>query len=492
MRKARLTCCALLAVSNPAFAASTLEETLGAERRQSITRENLTQMAQRYQAPVYSQPVQRQQPVYQAPPPPQPIYRAPAYQAPPPQPVYRTPVVAAPPPAPKPQPPYQAPVRQVATPQAPQATSPQRIVVPQPTATVAPTVTPARPTYTYAPTNSGTVQVFQNGQLISTTTPQFAAQQFGYKGNIPTPAPTVTPAAITSGKITTPSGAVVDAATGQLISAPPTALNNPASLPTTNKSNTVSSFGSSNRNLTSSSLPSSGSGIANTTPMVGGNQVIPASRTPNQLSPQNSQTSGVNLGANGVNGRGQGATASTSMNNTGTTFQPLKQTNDSLYSASFKNQTGAKFTTYEKEACKATVYTMIARTLPGNNSATIDKYMDAKGNAVWQGSLQNKYTLASPQSMNGQNVKALIDKGHPVIIDGTVNMLNSGGKTEPHAMLATSYLTDPKTGAVTALKANDPWTGKPVTIDIKTGAVTDPDYPLQSFRASAYQDVAPR
>lgn len=77
----------------------------------------------------------------------------------------------------------------------------------------------AAPTYTFAPTPSGTIEVFQNGQRIGTGTAQYAAQ-YGYRGTgsaLPAnPAP-----ALTSGTPTTPSGAVVDIASGKLIFAPP-------------------------------------------------------------------------------------------------------------------------------------------------------------------------------------------------------------------------------------------------------------------------------
>lgn len=73
--------------------------------------------------------------------------------------------------------------------------------------------------YTFTPTQYGTIQVSRNGQIIATTTPQLAAQAYGYP--LITPPPTPTPAPITSAYATTPSGAVVNVATGQLVSPPP-------------------------------------------------------------------------------------------------------------------------------------------------------------------------------------------------------------------------------------------------------------------------------
>lgn len=77
--------------------------------------------------------------------------------------------------------------------------------------------------YTFMSMPNGTVQVVQNGKQVALTTPETAAIQYGYQ--LPTqykpPAQPVTPNA--SRLVTTPSGAVVDAQTGALISGPPLA-----------------------------------------------------------------------------------------------------------------------------------------------------------------------------------------------------------------------------------------------------------------------------
>jgi hypothetical protein len=72
--------------------------------------------------------------------------------------------------------------------------------------------------YTFTLTPSGTVQISKNGSIVATTTPQVAAQQYGYQA---TAGATPSPAPLTSGHATTPSGAIVDVATGQLVSPPP-------------------------------------------------------------------------------------------------------------------------------------------------------------------------------------------------------------------------------------------------------------------------------
>lgn len=215
-----------------------------------------------------------------------------------------------------------------------------------------------QPTYTFSQTGNGTVQVFQNGRLVSTTTTQNAAMTYGYgaasnansgpaqatAGYTSTPAqqsayqapstpigapaagptyapgghaiiPTVPQTGVSTASqalpstvsgatqyFTTPSGAVMNAATGQLVSPPPTNWSAPSNssasvniLPAVNQqsspiaasaSNSVQSIPLSALPVTGlfpgqagagtpSGLPKTGalppvgsSGIANSTPMV--------------------------------------------------------------------------------------------------------------------------------------------------------------------------------------------------------------------------------
>jgi hypothetical protein len=100
-----------------------------------------------------------------------------------------------------------------------------------------PTAQSGSPGYTFAPTAYGTVQISQDGKIVATTTPQFAAQNFGYQipATSTTAAPAPAAAPIVSGNVTTPSGAVVNAATGQLVSLPPAQSSVPsATTPATN------------------------------------------------------------------------------------------------------------------------------------------------------------------------------------------------------------------------------------------------------------------
>ena len=80
------------------------------------------------------------------------------------------------------------------------------VVTPGPPATS--TNASAATAYTFRPTQYGTIQISQNGKIISTATPQYAAQAYGYKvpaNAVPGPAAATTPAVGTSAKI--PTGA---------------------------------------------------------------------------------------------------------------------------------------------------------------------------------------------------------------------------------------------------------------------------------------------
>jgi hypothetical protein len=56
-------------------------------------------------------------------------------------------------------------------------------------------------------------------------------------------------------------------------------------------------------------------------------------------------------------------------------------------------------------------------------------------------------------------------------------------------MLATSFIVDGG-GTVTAVVANDPWTGRQVRIDPSTKTVTSPtDFPLENFKVIGFRTV---
>jgi hypothetical protein len=87
--------------------------------------------------------------------------------------------------------------------------------------------------YTFTPWQNGMLQVSLNGLILGTITPQLAAQLYGFQGASSTVAPSSAAAPISSGNVTTRSGAVVNAATGQPVSPPPIGASSqtPASIP---------------------------------------------------------------------------------------------------------------------------------------------------------------------------------------------------------------------------------------------------------------------
>ena len=65
----------------------------------------------------------------------------------------------------------------------------------------------------------------------------------------------------------------------------------------------------------------------------------------------------------------------------------------------------------------------------------------------------------------------------------------AGATVKTHWMLATSF-TVSAAGAVTAVVANDPWTGRQVRIDPATKRVSSPLlFPLAGFKINGFQVV---
>ena len=118
--------------------------------------------------------------------------------------------------------------------------------------TTNPAVSATSPGYTFNQTPYGTIEVSQNGQRIGTGTAQYAAQ-YGYNGpgvNQPASSVPIAPA-ITTGPVTTPSGAVVDAGSGRLISPPPATSTQPVTVTGNGSNGSPCSFTSSGNGWTS-------------------------------------------------------------------------------------------------------------------------------------------------------------------------------------------------------------------------------------------------
>jgi hypothetical protein len=154
-----------------------------------------------------------------------------------------------------------------------------------------------------------------------------------------------------------------------------------------------------------------------------------------------------------------------------------------------------------EQASLATVYTIIARAIgiTDNNArlkdVLIDEYFwdDATQTATWRGPVRGYASLGSltaipaAQPLDLTNVIDPLRHHEPVIIRGRYR--KSGGGRTTHWMLATSFIVD-GVGTVTAIVANDPWTGQQVRIDPFTKMVASPAaFPLENFKVNGFRVV---
>jgi hypothetical protein len=153
-------------------------------------------------------------------------------------------------------------------------------------------------------------------------------------------------------------------------------------------------------------------------------------------------------------------------------------------------------------AALATVYTMIGRavgitehlnSLQGAN-ATIDRYYwhDATQKTTYFGPVTHRATLGpltnipAAARLNGTNVIHAFNHQQLAILRGT--FIKNGKKVE-HWMLGTLYITGAG-NVVTAIVANDPYTGEQVQISPTTKRVVKPNnFPLTTFTVDEYRTV---
>jgi len=147
----------------------------------------------------------------------------------------------------------------------------------------------------------------------------------------------------------------------------------------------------------------------------------------------------------------------------------------------------------------ATVYAMIARgigvtrEIAALKTIKIDRFWnDAKKVAVWRGPASTLATLgtlkpiAGNTRLNNTNVIGEMAIGRLVILRGSYT--RSNGRKAEHWLLGTLYTT--AGNALSAVIANDPWTGQQVTIDPATKQIVWPaNYPLTGFKIDGYQPV---
>jgi hypothetical protein len=170
------------------------------------------------------------------------------------------------------------------------------------------------------------------------------------------------------------------------------------------------------------------------------------------------------------------------------TFAPLGQLETTEY---------VNLPEHADAASLAAVYTMVARgigltTLDTTIATTkIDEFFwdDATQTATWTGpvtayaQLGSVTDISGSQSIDDTNVIGQLKARNLVIIRGT------DASAATHWMLATLFTSDEQ-GTVTALVADDPWTGTQVRIDPTTKQVVfPPDFPLSGFTVDGYQTV---
>jgi len=125
----------------------------------------------------------------------------------------------------------------------------------------------------------------------------------------------------------------------------------------------------------------------------------------------------------------------------------------------------------------------------------IDRYFwkDDTQTTTWKGPVTNEASLgtltpiASAAKLDKSNVIGQLILRNLVLLRGTYT--GSGGGSATHWMLATLYTND-SDNKLSAVVANDPWTGWQVLINPQTKRVVSPaNFPLADFKIDAYQAV---
>jgi hypothetical protein len=171
------------------------------------------------------------------------------------------------------------------------------------------------------------------------------------------------------------------------------------------------------------------------------------------------------------------------------TFEPISQLEASNYGGA---------TNHIDQASLAAVYTMIARAVgitDGVNSlktAKISKYWkDSKQIAHFSGAVADHATLGTLKTIKantpiGSQIVNKMRAQNLVILRGTYTP--EGGGSATHYMLGTLYTKNPD-NSLSAVIANDPWTGWQVAIDPVSKTVVTPNFPLADFKIDGYQPV---
>jgi hypothetical protein len=167
------------------------------------------------------------------------------------------------------------------------------------------------------------------------------------------------------------------------------------------------------------------------------------------------------------------------------TFLPIGQLDLTQYAAAVS---------HANHASEAAVYTMIARAVgftknvPTLKIIKIDTsyWHDATQTTTWTGLVTGHVTqgapiiLPAPTPISLANIAGQIKANNVVVISGP-------SAVGTHTMLATGYMVN-GVGAIVALIANDPYTGRQVRISPTTKKVIAPaGFPLATFTVTAYR-----
>ena len=109
-----------------------------------------------------------------------------------------------------------------------------------------------------------------------------------------------------------------------------------------------------------------------------------------------------------------------------------------------------------------------------------------RGAIVAQASLGPLTAIPAAERLGSTNVVPALQAGKPVVLRGSYG---AGAAKAVHWMLATSFIVNSQ-GQVTAIVADDPWTGKQVRINpVSKRVVTPAGFPLPNFVVNGFQAI---
>jgi hypothetical protein len=173
------------------------------------------------------------------------------------------------------------------------------------------------------------------------------------------------------------------------------------------------------------------------------------------------------------------------------TFLPISQLDLGQYHGKPKHTSAAGL---------AAVYTMLARAIGITDNVTtlegvaIDKYFwdDATQTASFTGpitshaSLGTLVSLGKGATLSSAAVLTQFAHNHVLILRGTYT---ASGGTGTAYLLATLFTSDVNQSAVSAIVADDPWTGTQIEVNPVSKTIITAGFPLANFTVNAYRPV---